>query len=89
MTTGQELDHRTLVQMNKYGRIRATYLHACLCQVNRDAMTNTTLRELSGIEPQNSAMTSRLVKEAVLAGRIRLQDQDAALKLKKYVHFWA
>ena len=81
--------HRPLTRMDKEDRIRATYLHACLRYVNRDAMTNTTLRERFGIEPQNSAMASRLIKEAILAGRIRLQDQDAAHKLKKYVPFWA
>jgi predicted HTH transcriptional regulator len=81
--------HRPLTRMDKDDRIRATYLHACLRYVNRDAMTNTTLRERFGIEPQNSAMASRLIKEAILAGRIRLQDLDAAHKLKKYVPFWA
>ena len=81
--------HRPLTRMDKEDRIRATYLHACLRYVNRDAMTNTTLRERFGIEPQNSAMASRLIKEAILAGRIRLQDLDAAHKLKKYVPFWA
>ena len=81
--------HRPLTRMDKEDRIRATYLHACLRYVNRDAMTNTTLRERFGIERQNSAMASRLIKEAILAGRIRLQDLDAAHKLKKYVPFWA
>ena len=81
--------HRPLTRMDKDDRIRATYLHACLRYVNRDAMTNTTLRERFGIEPQNSAMASRFIKEAILAGRIRLQDLDAAHKLKKYVPFWA
>ena len=81
--------HRPLTRMDKEDRIRATYLHACLRYVNRDAMTNTTLRERFGIEPHNSAMASRLIKEAILVGKIRLQDLDAAHKLKKYVPFWA
>jgi len=81
--------HRPLTRMFREDRVRATYLHACLRYVNRDPMTNTTLRERFGIEPQSSAMASRLIKEAILAGRIRLQDPDAAHKLKKYIPFWA
>lgn len=81
--------HRPLTRMDKEDRIRATYLHACLRYVNRDFMTNTSLRERFGIEPQNSAMASRLIKEAVQAGSICPHDPDAAPKMKKYVPFWA
>ncbi len=52
-------------------------------------MTNTTLRGRFGIEPQNSAIASRLIKEAVQAGAICPHDPDAAPKMKKYVPFWA
>ncbi len=81
--------HRPLTRMDKDDRIRATYLHACLRYVNRDFMTNTSLRERFGIEPQNSAMASRLIKEAVQAGAICPHDPEAAPKMKKYVPFWA
>jgi len=81
--------HRPLTRMDKEDRIRATYLHACLRYVNRDFMTNTSLRERFGIEPQNSAMASRLIKEAVQAGAICPHDPEAAPKMKKYVPFWA
>ena len=81
--------HRALTRMDKEDRIRATYLHACLRYVDRDFMTNTTLRERFGIEPQNIAMASRLIKEAVQAGAICPHDPDAAPKMKKYVPFWA
>lgn len=83
------LAHRPLTRMDKADRIRACYLHACLKYVNRDFMTNTSLRERFGIEPRNSAIASRLIKEAVEAGAIRPHDADAARKLMKYVPFWA
>lgn len=81
--------HRPLTKMDKTDRIRACYLHACLRYVNRDYMTNTTLRERFGIEPHNSATASRLIKEALDAGVIRPYDESAARKLMKYVPYWA
>lgn len=81
--------HRPLTRMDKDDRIRATYLHACLRYVNRDFMTNTSLRERFGIEARNSAIASRLIKEAVLEGAISPHDPEAAPKMRKYVPFWA
>ncbi len=81
--------HRPLTRMDKEDRIRATYLHACLRYVNRDFMTNTSLRGRFRIEPQNIAMASRLIKEAIQAGAICPHDPGAAPKMKKYVPFWA
>jgi predicted HTH transcriptional regulator len=81
--------HRPLTRMDAEDRIRATYLHACLRYVSRDFMTNTTIRERFGIEPQNIAMASRLIKEAIQAGLICPHDPNAAPKMKKYVPFWA
>lgn len=81
--------HRPLAKMDKVDRIRSCYLHACLRYVNRDYMTNTSLRERFGIEIQNSATASRLIKEALEADRIRPYDESASRKFMKYVPFWA
>jgi len=51
--------------------VRACYLHACLKYVNREHLTNTSVRGRFGIEQQNIATASRLIKEAVDAGVIR------------------
>src|SRR5262249_4421951 len=51
--------HKRLNDMDKADRVRACYLHACLRFVERDPMTNSTLRERFGIEPRNSAIASR------------------------------
>ena len=40
--------HREFREMDKEDRVRACYLHACLRYVQRDYMTNTTLRIRSG-----------------------------------------
>jgi predicted HTH transcriptional regulator len=81
--------HRPLTRMDKDDRVRACYLHACLKYVSRDYLTNTSLRERFGIDQQNSATASRLIKEAVEAGAISPVDEDAAKKLMKYVPWWA
>jgi predicted HTH transcriptional regulator len=81
--------HRPLAEMSKEDRVRACYLHACLKYVNRDFLTNTSVRERFGIEPRNIAAASRLIKEAVDAGAIVPFDPGAAPKLMKYIPSWA
>lgn len=80
---------RPLSQMDKADRVRAVYLHACLRFVNREYLTNTSVRERFGIEPQNLAVASRLIREAVDAGVIVPYDADAAPKLMRYIPVWA
>ena len=75
--------------MDKADRVRAVYLHACLRYVNREYLTNTSVRERFGIEPRNLANASRLIREAVAAKMIALDDPHAAPKLMRYVPFWA
>ena len=75
--------------MDKADRIRAVYLHACLRYVNREYTTNTSVRERFGIEPKNSAIASRLIREAVETGFVLPYDPNAAPKLMRYVPFWA
>lgn len=81
--------HKPLGAMDKADRVRACYLHACLRYVTRQSMTNTSVRERFGIEPANNAMASRLIREALDAGMIRLVSEDVADKLRAYVPFWA
>ena len=80
---------RSLTQMDQADRVRAVYLHACLRYVQREFMTNSSLRERFGIDTKNSATASRLIKEALDAGMVRLHDPDAAPKLRRYVPSWA
>jgi ATP-dependent DNA helicase RecG len=81
--------HKTLNKMDKADRIRACYLHACLRHVNREYMTNTSVRERFGIATENKAIASRLIKEALDAQVIKADDENAAPKLRRYSPFWA
>lgn len=80
---------RPLALMDRDDRIRAVYLHACLRYVQREHMTNTSLRQRFGIDPKNSAIASRLLKEALAAGMVRLEDEQASPKMRRYVPHWA
>lgn len=75
--------------MDRSDRIRACYLHACLKHVNREHLTNTSLRGRFGLDQHSSATASRLIKEAVEAQVIVPVDEGAAKKLMKYVPWWA
>ena len=81
--------YKDLKVMGKRDRIRACYLHACLCYVTRRRMTNATLRERFGIADQNAADASRLLKEAVEDGKIIIGDPSAGTRSRTYLPFWA
>ena len=81
--------HRPFSEMAKEDRVRACYLHACLKYVQRDYLTNQSVRERFGIEEQNRAMASRLIRDALSEGVIAPYDAHAAPKLMKYVPWWA
>ena len=81
--------HRPLTEMDREDRIRACYLHACLKYVQRDFLTNTSLRERFGIKEKNRSMASRLIRDASEAAAIVPYDPTAAPKLMKYVPWWA
>ena len=54
-----------------------------------ESMNNTSLRDLFNIEAGNSAIASRVIKQTMDAGLIRLYDPKANRKSWKYVPFWA
>jgi predicted HTH transcriptional regulator len=81
--------HREFRAMDKEDRIRACYLHACLRYVQRDFMTNTTLRERFGIEEKNSSMASRIIRDTIEADLIRCHDDTVGSKARKYLPWWA
>ena len=82
--------YKKLNDLDKEERVRACYQHACLCYVSNTKMTNQTLRERFKIDEQNSAIASRIIQEALKAGKIKDDDPTSnSKKYKKYVPFWA
>ena len=81
--------HRPLTAMDRADRSRACYLHACLRYVERDMMTNSSLRQRFGIEEKNSATASRIIREAMEDKVIKPFDPDQGKKYAKYQPHWA
>lgn len=81
--------HKDLKDMHSADRIRACYLHACLRFVERDLMTNSSLRERFGIEEHNMAIASRIIRETMEARLIKPYDPTQGRKYAKYIPFWA
>ena len=81
--------YRDFKEMDREEKVRACYLHTVLKHLNRQPMSNTTLRDRFGIDPQNSATVSRIIKQAVEAGVIKPYDESAGTRAMRYVPHWA
>ncbi len=80
--------HKELREMDKEDRIRACYLHASLKYVEHDYMTNTSLRERFGVDAKNTAIVSRIIKEALNKKAIYIYDETVGNKARKYIPWW-
>lgn len=76
-------------EMKRADRSRMCYLHACLKYVEREPMTNSSLRLRFGISEANMAKVSRLINDAIKDGLIKPQDPNQGRKYASYVPFWA
>lgn len=82
--------YKTLNNMDKEERHNACYQHACLKYVSNEKMTNQTFRKRLGIEEHNSALASRIIKEALTAKLIKEENpENQSRKYRKYVPWWA
>jgi ATP-dependent DNA helicase RecG len=57
--------------------------------VERNPMTNASLRDRFGIEEKNSAIASRIIRDAIEDGRVKPYDPEQGKKYAKYLPFWA
>ncbi len=78
---------RRFAEMTPQERIRACYQHAALKCVSGQRMKNATLSERLGIDSQNAAQTSVVIRQTLKAGLIR--SADPAHPRAGYVPFWA
>ena len=82
--------YKILNDLDKKEKIRACYQHACLKYVSNDKMTNQSLRDRFKIEDQNAATASRIIKDALEEGVIKLEDpENKSRKYTKYIPYWA
>ncbi len=81
--------HKELKEMNRMDRVWACYLHASLRYIQNDFMTNTTLRDRFAIEKKNTAIASRIIKEALKENLISIYDEEVGTKAREYIPKWA
>ncbi|MGN1343189.1 MAG: RNA-binding domain-containing protein [Traorella sp.] len=70
-------------------RIRTCYLYTCYCYINDIEISNKELRKRFGVEEKNKAMVSRVINAAVDEGYIKLADENAVVKMRRYIPYWA
>jgi len=78
---------RSFADMTPTERARACYQHATLRFLEGERATNATLRERFGIEAENAAQVSRVLKQAAETGLVKLA--DIAAPRSGYVPWWA
>ena len=81
--------HKPLSDMSKSERIRACYLHACLCYVTSRPVNNASIRERFGLSDDHNDRASRLLKEAIDDGVIHVRDLSVGTRSRTYLPFWA
>ena len=81
---------KELNDMDKNDKVRATYQDACLFYVSNEKMTNQSLRERFKIEEKNSAIASRIIRDALQSNLIKEDDPDSkSRKFARHIPFWA
>lgn len=82
--------YKILNALDKKEKIRACYQHACLKYVSNEKMTNQSLRDRFKIEDQNSAIASRIIKDALEEGVIKKDEPESkSRKFPAYLPIWA
>ena len=81
--------YNNLTEWSKEDKIRTCYLYTCYCYVNEIEVSNSVLRERFGVDEKNKAIISRIIKETREAGYIKLSDENAAPKMRRYIPYWA
>ena len=80
--------HKRLNDMDRTERVRACYLHACLCYVLNQPMNNASLRKRFGISERNASRASRILGEAVDSGSIVIRDPNVGSRIRTYLPYW-
>lgn len=81
--------YQSLNEWSKEEKTRTCYLAACYFYVNEVEISNAVLRNRFGVEERNKAIVSRIIRDTVDAGLIKLSDPTAAPKLRRYIPYWA
>ncbi len=79
-----------LSEMSRNDKIRACYQHCCLKYVTNEQMTNQSLRERFNLSEVKSDVASRIIRDTLEAGKIKLNDpENSSKRYSRYIPFWA
>lgn len=82
--------HTDFNAMSSIDRMRACYQHCCICYLGgKTLMTNSSLRTRFKLGTSDASKVSRVIKSALEAGYIKIENSDAGVKNRKYIPFWA
>jgi ATP-dependent DNA helicase RecG len=81
--------YREYKYMDRMERIRACYQHACLKWICGEFMTNSSIRERMRIDQKNYPMASKIIKDAINDGVIKVKDPENQSNKKSYVPWWS
>lgn len=81
---------RSFADMTPQERIEACYQHCTIRYLSGGAMTNTSLRERLKMHEKQRPQVSALIREAIVAGRIKPRNPDnESHKYADYIPYWA
>jgi len=75
---------KSLRQMTKSDKVRATYQHCVLKYLSDEYMSNASLRERFGIEDKNYPQASRIIKQTI-EDKLIVEHENS----KTYIPYWA
>lgn len=82
--------HKTFDEMDGKDRIRACFQHCVLRWMKNEKMTNTSLRDRFDLPENKSETVSRIIRDAIDQGKIKLDDPgNTSRRYARYVPWWA
>lgn len=79
---------RPFKSLSSAERVYACYIHACICYMNGDLMTNASLRERFGLQKDATMYIYRIIRQAVLSGKIKAKADEQSRKFMRYLPVW-
>ncbi len=81
---------RTFSEMTLEERMEAVYQHSVIKYFSNEGMTNASLRQRFGMHDKQASQISRLIKDCLDAGKIKLKEPDKdSKKFVVYLPYWA
>ncbi|MEA3504075.1 MAG: ATP-binding protein [Bacteroidota bacterium] len=81
---------KTYAKMSGFERIEACYQHSIIQYYGNDGFNNASLRKRFGMHDKQAPQISKLIKEAIEAGKIKIKNPESeSKKFTTYIPYWA